>query len=467
MSAPVTIRDAMTDPALFGGQFGGDTFAAWRALLAAFYGLPLSDDERATLEAITGRAGPFEGAFGELWLAIGRRGGKSQIAALVAVYEALFRDHSAKLAPGEVATVMAIAADRKQARSVMRYVTGLVNGNAMLARSVVRENLEAIEFDNRTVIEVHTASFRSVRGYTLGAVIADEIAFWHIDGANPDKDIITALRPALATLGGPLLALSSPYAKRGILWDTYKRHFGGDSDRVLVAQAPSRTMNPNLPQSVIDDALQDDPEAARAEYLAEFRGDIASFIDPELVERATRRRPLELPPREGVQYFAFADPNGGGADEYTLAICHAEDELTVVDMVRGRNGSPAEITAEFAGILKSYGIASVTGDRYAGAWPRDEFQKHGVTYETSPLDRSQIYLEFMARLNSEAVILPPCNRTQRQFIALERRTSRAGRDTIDHPPGGHDDRANAVAGAVTVARRPQPRTISKPLRGLW
>lgn len=362
---------------------------------------------------------------------------------------------------------MAIAADRKQARSVMRYVTGLVNGNAMLARSVIRENLEAIEFDNRTVIEVHTASFRSVRGYTLGAVIADEIAFWHIDGANPDKDIITALRPALATLGGPLLALSSPYAKRGILWDTYKRHFGGDSDRVLVAQAPSRTMNPNLPQSVIDDALQDDPEAARAEYLAEFRGDIASFIDAELVERATRRRPLELPPREGVEYFAFADPNGGGADEYTLAIAHREDELTVVDLVRGRHGSPAEITAEFAGILATYGIRNVTGDRYAGAWPRDEFAKQGVTYAASPLDRSQLYLEFMARLNSEAVILPPCQRTQRQFIALERRTSRAGRDTIDHPPGGHDDRANAVAGAVTVARRPRPSTTTMPLRGLW
>ena len=33
----VTIRDAMTDPALFGEQFAADTWIAWRALLAGFY----------------------------------------------------------------------------------------------------------------------------------------------------------------------------------------------------------------------------------------------------------------------------------------------------------------------------------------------------------------------------------------------------------------------------------------------
>lgn len=187
MTAPVNIRKAMTDPALFGDQFGGDSFTPWRALLAAFYGLELTDDEAAIVHALTGRQDAPKGAFSELWLAIGRRGGKSQIAALIAVYEALFRDHRAKLAAGEVATVMAIAADRKQARSVMRYVSGLVNGNAMLRQSVVRQTSEGFEFDNRAVIEVHTASHRAVRGYTLSAVVLDEIAFWHVDGAKPQS----------------------------------------------------------------------------------------------------------------------------------------------------------------------------------------------------------------------------------------------------------------------------------------
>jgi hypothetical protein len=467
VSAPVTIRDLMTDPALFGDQFGGDSFAAWRALLAAFYGLELSDDERETVMALTGRAEVPSDAFAELWLAIGRRGGKSQVAALIAVYEALFKDHRAKLSPGEVATVMAIAADRKQARSVMRYVSGLVASNAMLARSKISETTEAIEFDNRAVIEVHTASFRSVRGYTLGAVIADEIAFWFSEGANPDKDIITALRPALATLGGKLVALSSPYAKRGILWDTHKRHFAGDSTRVLVAQAPSLTMNPTLPAHVVEDAMREDPEAARAEYLAEFRGDISSFLDIELIERAARSKPLVLPPRVGEEYIGFVDPNGGGADEFTMSIAHREGELIVVDGVFGRHGSPASIAEEFASILKAYRVSRVKGDRYAGRWPRDEFQKHGIEYVASDRDRSALYLEFMARINSGAVILPPDQRMQRQFANLERRAHRGGRDTIDHPPGAHDDRANAVAGAVAFAMIRQMKAVTRAIRGAY
>lgn len=447
---PITIRDVMTDPALFGEQFGGESFAAWRALLAAFYGLPLSDDEAEMVQALTGRWKTPECAFVELWLAIGRRGGKSQCAALLAVYEALFQDHSAKLAPGEVATVMAIAADRKQARAVMRYVSGLVNSNPMLARSVVRENGEAIEFDNRAVIEVHTASHRAVRGYTLSAAILDEVAFWHVDGANPDRDIVTALRPALATLGGKLIALSSPYAKRGILWDTFKRHFAGNSDRVLVAKAPSRTMNPRLPDSVVEQALADDPEAARAEYLAEFRSGISMFLDVELLEDCTRPRPLELPPYHGNTYHAFVDPAGGGADEFTLSIAHSEDDQFVIDLVRGRKGSPADAVTEFAAVLKYYNVKRVTGDRYAGRWPRDEFDKHGIAYDVAEQERSGLYMELLAAINSGRVQLPPCEIVKRQLAGLERRTSRSGRDAIDHAPGAHDDRANAVAGAIAT-----------------
>ena len=65
----VSIRDAMTDPALFGTTFGGDSFASWRALLAGFYNLPLDDDEAATFKALTGRAETPQEAAHELWLA--------------------------------------------------------------------------------------------------------------------------------------------------------------------------------------------------------------------------------------------------------------------------------------------------------------------------------------------------------------------------------------------------------------
>lgn len=451
----VTIRDAMTDPALFGPVFGGDSFTAWRALLSGFYGLELDATELDLFKSLTARTEAPQDAFAELWLAIGRRGGKSHAAAFLAVYLGCFFDYSDRIAPGEVATVMVIAADRKQARAAMRYASGLVNSNSMLRRMVQRENSEQIELNNRVVIEITTASHRSVRGYTLAAVIADEIAFWHVDGASPDKEIIAAIRPALATLGGKLIALSSPYSKRGVLWDTFKRAFADDGERrVLVARAPSRMMNPTLPQSVVDDAMRDDPEAARAEYLAEFRSDISSFVDPELIADCTRPKPRELPCVAGVSYVAFVDPAGGGADEFTLAIGHREGDAAVIDLVQGRKGSPAGIVAEYVDILSRYGIKRVMGDRYAGRWPGDEFRKHGIAYDVSELDRSALYLETLAALNSGRVELPPCEIVARQFAGLERRTSRSGKDQIDHAPGGHDDRANAVAGVVaTMTKR--------------
>ena len=442
----------MRDPQLFGDTFGGDSFDAWRALLAGFYGLPLDDAEAETWAEITHRD-PLPGnVFRELWLAMGRRGGKSQVAALLAIFEALFNDHRDRLAPGEVATCMVIAGDRKQARAVMRYISGLVNENPMLRRMVLRENSEAIEFDNRAAIEVHTASHRAVRGYTLSAAILDECAFWHVDGANPDKEIIAALRPALATLDGKLIALSSPYAKRGILWDAWRRYFASDHRRVLVAQAPSRTMNPELPAEIVEQALAEDREAAQAEYLAEFRADIASFLDADLVADCTRPNPLELPAASSLRYFAFVDPAGGGGDEFTLAIAHVQDGSSVIDLVRGRRGSPADCVREYADLLKGYGIKAVTGDRYAGRWPSDEFRRHGISYQASELDRSGLYLELLAALNSGRVELPPDDMVARQLVGLERRTSRSGKDTIDHPPNGSDDRANAIAGAVAMGK---------------
>ena len=44
------------------------------------------------------------------------------------------------------------------------------------------------------------------------------------------------------------------------------------------------------------------------------------------------------------------------------------------------------------------------------------------------------------------------DRLQSQIVGLERRTSAVGRDTISHPDRGHDDVANAVAGAAALSK---------------
>ena len=336
----------------------------------------------------------------------------------------------------------------------MRYIVGLLDGCPMLARLVENRRAEAIDLTNGITIEVHTASFRAVRGYTVVACVLDEVAFFRSDdSANPDREIVNALRPAMATVPGALLlAISSPYARRGVLWEAYRQQYGRDGN-MLVWQATTRDMNPLVDERVIAEALQQDEAAARAEYLAEFRRDIESFVAREAVEAAVVPGRRELPPVSGLPYAAFCDPSGGSADSMTLAIAHHENGAVVLDAVREARPpfSPEGVVAEFCALLKAYAVTTVIGDRYAGEWPRERFREHGVRYAVSDQAKAALYAALLPALNSGRVQLLDAPRLVRQLTALERRTAWGGRDSIDHGPGGHDDLANAVAGAVVAA----------------
>jgi hypothetical protein len=369
------------------------------------------------------------------------------------------------LAPGERGVIPLLAASTQQAASAFAFVEGIFAVAPNLKDLVDGATSDTLSLTTAIDISVRPASFRTIRGITAVAAIADEIAFWRSeDSANPDKEILKALRPSLATTGGPLIAISSPHAKRGELYSTFKRHFGPTGDPlILVAKAPTRVMNPTLPQRVIDRAVEADPEAASAEYGAEFRGDLEIFISREAIEACVSRGVPTRAPLLNVSYSAFVDPSGGSNDAMTVAIAHREGEKVVLDCALERRApfSPDSVVEELAATLKSYRISTVVGDRYAGEWPRERFQVHGVRYEPSELNRSELYLAFLPFVNSGRVELLDSPRMVTQFVGLERRTSRAGKDSVDHAPGAHDDIANAVAGVIAMSSaKRQPMKIS-------
>src|SRR4029078_11622409 len=118
-------------------------------------------------------------------------------------------------------------------------------------------------------------------GHTLLAAIVDEAAFFGLDDESKiksDTELVRALKPALATVGGRLIAITSPYARKGWCFKTYQRHFGINDAKTLVVNCPSRTLNATLPQKVVDDALEEDMAAAKSEYLGEFRDDIGAYL---------------------------------------------------------------------------------------------------------------------------------------------------------------------------------------------
>jgi hypothetical protein len=432
-----------------------ETWRAWRAFLAACFALPMDGDAIACYRTHTGRTDLPTTQFREAFCVVGRRGGKSAVAALIACYLATFRDYSEVLAPGETGIVMLLAADRRQARVLLGYINGFFDNVPALRRLLLNRTQESLTLNNRIRIEIHTASFRAIRGYTVVAAICDELAYWAVeDAASPDVEVLNALRPAMSTIPNALLlAITSPYARRGAVWETYKENFGKDGADVLVWQGDTRSMNPTVSKLVIAAAYLRDHAAASAEYGAEFRTDIAAFLSWDVIERRVIPGRLELPPVPGVEYFAFVDPSGGQSDSMTLAIAHRHNDLVVLDLLAEKIPpfGPEAVVRDFVTTMARYHIHSVTGDRYGAEWTREAFQKLGITYRAAELTRSELYLEMLPMLTAGQCELLDNQRFVRQLLSLERRTSRLGRDSVDHPPSGHDDLANAAAGALVGA----------------
>jgi hypothetical protein len=397
----------------------------------------------------------------ELWAVVGRRGGKSRIAALIAVYLALFATH--RLAAGERGLVLVLAASIEQAGVVFGYVLGLLRASPALAREIAAVKRNEIELASGITIAVHSNSFRTVRGRTVVACVMDEIAFWRDDtSANPDVETYRAVLPSLATTNGMLVGISTPYRKIGLLAAKHRDHYGLEGDDVLVVQGASQVFNPSLVDAVVAAQRTADPLASTSEWDAEFRSDISSFLDDRLIEQAVEiGRPQELPPMlqfGGPTYAAFTDPSGGvGSDSYTLAVGHKEDELFVLDLVRGTEGifNPAEVTKQYAAVLKDYHLTTVTGDHYAASWVSNAWLEHGIAYVKSELPKSQIYLETLPLFSRGLVRLPDHPKLLRELRLLERHTHRSGKDTVDHPRnGGRDDHSNAVCGVLRQIGNP-------------
>ena len=317
---------------------------------------------------------------------------------------------------------------------------------------------KSFDLNNSTTIEVAAASFRSTRGYAIAAAICDELAFWRSDdySAEPDYEIINAIRPGMLQFpNAMLLCASSPYARKGALWDAHRKHFGKDNDPILVWQAKTTLMNPTVPQSVIDEATERDPSSAAAEYAAEFRSDLEDFISRDAVLACVELGVRERPPQIGKhRYLCFVDPSGGSADSMTAAIGHkADGDLIVVDCIREIVApfDPEFAADEFARLFRSYGITKTNGDRYAAAWCSQAFEKRKIEYRHSELPKSGLYLNLLPHLNGKTIRLLDHPRSINQICSLERRTLHGGKDSVDHPPQTHDDIANAIAGLAYVA----------------
>lgn len=467
-SRTITIDAALSDRNLLGAAIGDlASWSVWRSVLSATFGNSLDAQQQQTFAAVAGDRKPPSRTVRELIAIAGRRSGKSRVAAAVAVFIAACIDHRAKLAPGEVGYVLVLAGSRSQASVVFRYALGFLEASPILRREISEVTAEEIRLRNGIIIAVHPNSYRTIRGRSLLGCIFDETSYWRDEtSANPDVETYRAVLPALSTTDGMLVCISSPYRRAGLVFTKHRDHFGKDDDDVLVVQGRTTIFNPTIDVSVIERAVASDPEAARAEWDAEFRSDLAAFLDDRTIDAAIDfGRPLELPPRQGFTYYAFSDSSGGRHDAFTLAIGHKQGDRCVCDVLRGVHPpfDPQNVIVEYAALLKDYGIDRIGGDNYSAAWVEAAWSDNGIKYERSEVNKSALYLEALPIFMRGAVSIPDHAQLVRELRLLERRRSRIGKDVVDHGRSGSDDHANALCGmlqAMTARQSTYDSTLS-------
>ncbi|MDE3041123.1 MAG: terminase family protein [Nitrospirota bacterium] len=457
----MNILDAIKHPQLFGclPVFADmSSWVRWIVFLKAVYGLPLDNGELAIFLHHTGRttyAPPF-GGWQEIICIVGRQSGKTRLAATIAVFEAI----TAKQEPdGTDLYAIVVAQDQRAAlRALLSYAKAPFEMIPAFAAEVENQTADMLRLKNGVVLSAYPCRPAAVRGIRARVALCDELAFFRSTENMPqDTEMLRALRPALATTGGKLIVLSSPYGQAGTLWELHRANYGRDDATVLVWQGTAPEMNPTLPADYLARMAQDDPEAYRSEVLGEFRSGVATFLDLDTLQACVAEGIKEVLPLSGKHYSAFCDPSGGRRDKFTLAVAHAEGEKVVLDALRAWTPpfNPGEVIREASALLKTYRVHQVHGDRYSGEFVVEQFRHHGINYVASERDRSAIYLDLLPLVNSQRAVFLDQPDLLRELRGLERRRGSSGRDRVDHRPGAHDDLSNSAAGALTLVAGPQ------------
>ena len=390
------IIEAIHDDQLF-RPFLGDDLSSWSKWLSALrflYGLKLTKADRETIGECTGIAPQdvqaVEGGFDQALFLCGRRSGKSRIAAIIGAFEAVLSGREKNLAPGEQGLLLILSPTKRQSQIVHGYLRAIFQ-TPILAQEVIAETKEGFNLRNGVRVETMASDFRSVRGWTLLGAILDEACYMGVDDDSKvrnDQELIRAISPSLATSGGPLIAISSPFQRRGWAYKTWDQNYGKVNPNVLVWQAPSRVMNPSLPKKVVDQALASDQAAARAEFLSEWRSDCESYLPRNMVEACVVKGRTDNIPLSNRTYEAFADlASGGGGDSAALAVAHkdAETGRVILDKIRAWKSpfDPLTVVRLMADELRQWGLRSVMGDRFASGFVTRTFERNGIDYEPS------------------------------------------------------------------------------------
>lgn len=391
----------------------------------------------------------------------GKKNWKSADLVLAGLFVLLCRDSP------QGSDVLIVANDADQAGQDLTLAKKLVAANPDIAADLIVLANEIRRADHCGLMRIVPAGHAiGEHGKTYAAVLYDEIhgyRDWDIlEALAPDPtrtdaiQWITSYDTIMDVEGVPLhdlkqigLAGSDPK----MLFSWYSADFCTDEN--FASLPPDERANPSMSswpegRAYIEQQRRRLPSARFRRLHHNLPGaPQGAFFDQALVDAAivTGRQLIE--PLEGVDYLAAVDMSGGSSDDAVLSIAHWDGSKSIVDYVIQQAGNPPfnprDAVARFAAVCHRYHCREVHGDAYAGETFRRDFSVHNVDYVVEKQTRTDWYENLEVALNSGQVELPDVPKLRRQLLTIVRRGA-----VLDHPPGQHDDYANAVAIAAVL-----------------
>ena len=410
-------------------------------------------------------------------LVVGRRGGKTTLSAMLAIYCAITTNWKPYLRKTPTAHVLILSHSRDFSDEVLDLIRTLIEESPILSRLINKKTKNTASTMNlvmpfvvegkiqrsRVTIKVGAASKKTTRGTAACAVLCDEIAYWNLDEnlKETDVEILKAVRPNMKQFGrkAMMIKLSSPGIKQGVLYGEYQKwHEGTLPANYIVFKAPSWVWNNILPKQEFVDEWVLDQDGFDTEYRANFVDSLSNFILPEFVDMAVMTGVKYCAP-EGVEqsdkmvYKAAIDAAFKG-DAFTFSVVGYNGHRIKQYISKGWKGSktnpvkPSEVAKYIRQICKEFDIPTVAADQYAFTPLREIFEKYGVNleeYTFNPTFKKKIYFNLKKLVHGQQIDFLDNPIQSKEIKELVVEQTNAGNFKIGHPSGGSDDYSDSVA----------------------
>lgn len=385
---------------------------------------------------------------------LGRQTGKTTTIAAKALHFALSNPDT---------TTLIVSPSLRQSMIMFGRIESFIYRSKILTRSIVRKTRTIIQFSNGAMIVALPCSEHLLRGYTAHLVICDEAAFM------PEEVISNVLFPMLATTGGTLILLSTPWGRDNL----FHRAF---VDPAWSVHRVKSSECPLIPSEFLEEQRRMmTSEQYAIEYEAEFSEAASAYFSQDLIRSCVlKAQELELEFEDDVEKFAIRGCFGGvdlGKKQDYSVISAIEKDGDLDKFVFHRQFPLETPYPEIIGAMKRLhqlapfrkiaidrtGIGEAIVDEMRG------LPVEGVLFTEQR--KADILGCLRVRMEQGNLALPYDRELCAQLNEQRYEYRKSGRIRFWHPPASHDDRLWSLALAVYAARGEEPPTMPIAVAG--